>query len=170
MAKYHINDSGNPGLCRAKKGRCPFGADDEHYSNRIEAMQAYSKDMEVKSRFMRLTKKKPNEMKGSSSFSPPETGPVKFQEELLDNTEYYQDAAADLSQAWRDEKLLHVSPELLSKTELQTANDDTITEAIGEGKSIRAFMTRDILESLGPDPSSFNKQLMIELHGRDIRK
>lgn len=33
MAKYHINSKGEPAICRAKKGNCPFGGADSHYDN-----------------------------------------------------------------------------------------------------------------------------------------
>jgi hypothetical protein len=29
MAKYHINDKGNPGKCTAQSGNCPFGGEDQ---------------------------------------------------------------------------------------------------------------------------------------------
>ena len=46
MAKYHINPkTGNPGVCRAQEGKCPFGAADEHYSSPQEARLAYEKLM-----------------------------------------------------------------------------------------------------------------------------
>lgn len=37
MAKYHINSKGVPSICRAKSGNCPFGGDDQHFSNANEA-------------------------------------------------------------------------------------------------------------------------------------
>ena len=37
MAKYHINSKGNPALCRATKGKCPFGGADQHFGSRQEA-------------------------------------------------------------------------------------------------------------------------------------
>ena len=47
MAKYHINrHTGNPGICRALKGDCPFGGDDAHYATKDEARVVYEKRME----------------------------------------------------------------------------------------------------------------------------
>ena len=37
MAKYHINSKGNPALCRATKGKCPFGGADQHFESQQEA-------------------------------------------------------------------------------------------------------------------------------------
>lgn len=48
MAKYHINSKGEVGKCHAIF-RCPFGADDEHYSSEQEARLAYEKVMSVAS-------------------------------------------------------------------------------------------------------------------------
>lgn len=38
---FHVNDNGDPGNCRAEKGGCPFGGEDEHYGSRVEAREAY---------------------------------------------------------------------------------------------------------------------------------
>lgn len=40
MARYHINNQGNPGLCKASK-KCPFGGAEAHYDNPAEAMAAF---------------------------------------------------------------------------------------------------------------------------------
>lgn len=42
MAKIHINSNGEPGVCKATTGTCPFGSDDTHFSSKEEAAQAYS--------------------------------------------------------------------------------------------------------------------------------
>jgi len=42
MSTYHINPkTGNPGICHAEKGRCPFGSSEEHYESKSEARAAY---------------------------------------------------------------------------------------------------------------------------------
>lgn len=42
MAKFHVNKStGDVGKCRAKKGNCPFGGEDEHYASAHEAQRVY---------------------------------------------------------------------------------------------------------------------------------
>jgi len=45
MAKYHLNSKGEPGNCRAAKGNCPFGSDDQHFSTKEAARSAYEKEM-----------------------------------------------------------------------------------------------------------------------------
>lgn len=45
MAKFHINSSGEAGNCRAEKGGCPFGGDDQHYATAAEASKAYESKM-----------------------------------------------------------------------------------------------------------------------------
>ena len=45
MAKFHINDSGDAGLCRATKGGCPFGGDDAHYASLDKAREVYEEKM-----------------------------------------------------------------------------------------------------------------------------
>ena len=41
MAKYHINSKGEPGLCRAEAGGCPFGGEAVHYPTKENAQKAY---------------------------------------------------------------------------------------------------------------------------------
>jgi len=42
MTKYHLNPTtGDPGLCKAVNGRCPFGTDEEHFSSKEEARAGY---------------------------------------------------------------------------------------------------------------------------------
>jgi hypothetical protein len=48
MSKYHINpQTGNPGLCRAQSGNCPFGSDDEHYPSKQEARTAFEVQQKI---------------------------------------------------------------------------------------------------------------------------
>lgn len=44
MAKFHINPkTGNASSCRATKGNCPFGSEDEHFKTREDAQAHYEK-------------------------------------------------------------------------------------------------------------------------------
>lgn len=46
MAKHHVNgNTGNVGICKAKKGGCPFGSEEEHYNTAEEATAAAEKMM-----------------------------------------------------------------------------------------------------------------------------
>lgn len=45
MARYHINNSGDVGTCKAAKDGCPFGSADEHFSDKEEAQKASEKHM-----------------------------------------------------------------------------------------------------------------------------
>lgn len=40
MAKFHIGRKGKAAICSAKKGKCPFGGESEHYSSREAATKA----------------------------------------------------------------------------------------------------------------------------------
>lgn len=46
MAIYHITKAGNPGICRAQHGKCPFGGDDSHYTSKEAAWEAIEKSNE----------------------------------------------------------------------------------------------------------------------------
>ncbi len=44
--RFHVNGVGNPGLCKAQKGNCPFGGESDHYESEIEASRAWEKTQE----------------------------------------------------------------------------------------------------------------------------
>lgn len=46
MARYHVNNSGDVGTCKAAKDGCPFGSADEHFTDKEEAQKASEKYME----------------------------------------------------------------------------------------------------------------------------
>lgn len=41
MARYHINGNGEPGICKATQGGCPFGSADEHFDTPEAAREAF---------------------------------------------------------------------------------------------------------------------------------
>ena len=42
MARYHINpETGEPGVCKATKGGCPFGGESDHYDSPTAAREAF---------------------------------------------------------------------------------------------------------------------------------
>lgn len=44
MTKFHVNhETGNAGPCKAQKGGCPFGGENEHYDTVEDARRAYEK-------------------------------------------------------------------------------------------------------------------------------
>lgn len=44
--RFHINPkTGNPNVCSAKPGRCPFGENEPHFDTKAEALSAYEKRM-----------------------------------------------------------------------------------------------------------------------------
>lgn len=47
MARFHINGSGDAGLCRATAGKCPFGGTEDHYGSIEEAREAFEHKMEA---------------------------------------------------------------------------------------------------------------------------
>jgi hypothetical protein len=49
MAKFHVNPAtGEPGACRALKGNCPFGSEEQHFTSASAARSAYEKAMPAK--------------------------------------------------------------------------------------------------------------------------
>lgn len=48
MSKFHINDKGEPGKCRADQGKCPFGGQSKHYNTAADARKDYEARMKAK--------------------------------------------------------------------------------------------------------------------------
>ena len=46
MAKYHVNSKGEPGICSAQSGNCPFGGENDHYSSAEDARVAFEKSQD----------------------------------------------------------------------------------------------------------------------------
>lgn len=40
MMRYHINGKGVPAICKAKKGNCPFGGEEQHFDSQEDAQIA----------------------------------------------------------------------------------------------------------------------------------
>lgn len=45
MAKFHINGNGEAGQCKAEKGGCPFGGENEHFESAADARTAFESSM-----------------------------------------------------------------------------------------------------------------------------
>jgi hypothetical protein len=41
VTSYHINSKGNPGVCKATQGGCPFGEASDHFATAAEARNAF---------------------------------------------------------------------------------------------------------------------------------
>lgn len=57
MAKFHIGKSGKAAACSAKKGNCPYGSDDEHFSTREEAQKEAENRMSQNNSITKSAKK-----------------------------------------------------------------------------------------------------------------
>jgi hypothetical protein len=50
--RYHINqETGEPGVCRARVGECPYGSSSPHFESESEARKAYEAQMEDYEKF-----------------------------------------------------------------------------------------------------------------------
>lgn len=52
MAKFHIGRNGKAAQCNAKKGNCPYGTDEEHFSSRAAAQKASEEKMTRENKVM----------------------------------------------------------------------------------------------------------------------
>lgn len=58
MAKFHVGRGGKAAVCSAKKGKCPYGSDDEHYKTREEAQKVAEQKMTQQNNTLKSTKSK----------------------------------------------------------------------------------------------------------------
>lgn len=68
MSKFHLNDKGEAGQCRAEKGGCPFGGEAQHYSSTEKARTAYEASMAAEQ--IPATTKKAAIARGENAFKP----------------------------------------------------------------------------------------------------
>lgn len=68
--KFHINSLGEPGTCRAKQDRCPFGQESDHYPTKELAAKAY--EVRMQGRTFKTASKNPknreNEIKSDTNY------------------------------------------------------------------------------------------------------
>ena len=69
MAKYHINNRGEPGVCNAQNGACPFGGASDHYDSPEAASAAFEKLMEEKG-YVKLHRKAQLEAQATANWTP----------------------------------------------------------------------------------------------------
>lgn len=62
MTKFHNGPNG-PGVCKAKKGNCPFGGDDSHFDNIEDAQEAFDKKQEAENELLPGITKEPRRSK-----------------------------------------------------------------------------------------------------------
>lgn len=90
MSKFHLNDKGEAGQCRAEKGGCPFGGEAQHYSSTEKARTAYEASMAAEQ--IPTMAKKTVTARGSKAFRPESPKlPLSredFNPALHDNFEY----------------------------------------------------------------------------------
>lgn len=58
MAKFHIGRGGKAAICSARKGKCPFGSDEEHFRTREEANHAAQERLSKDNNIMQSNSKK----------------------------------------------------------------------------------------------------------------
>lgn len=47
MNKFHLNNNGDPGVCSARPGHCPFGNESNHFESKENAREAYEKQQSI---------------------------------------------------------------------------------------------------------------------------
>lgn len=63
MNEYHINWKGEPGICSASQGNCPFGSADDHFPSPEAARKAYEAQMSNLTEPLKSSRLNDSEMK-----------------------------------------------------------------------------------------------------------
>lgn len=112
MTKYHINDKGQPSVCRATKGNCPFGGPETHFKSQADAQievdkrneaeysllpgNKHSKSSRLDSKYGRFASEKDKEyMTNRKSFLKRETSAPTYIEKCrsctrMEDTSFYE--------------------------------------------------------------------------------
>lgn len=112
MSKFHINSQGEPGLCSAKQGGCPFGGESDHHESPEAARRAYEEN-NSSNMVSTIKRKKPE-----GSFAPNLT--------RSDFEEIKKDYVTWRSRTY--EELVFDEQELREKYAAHASIDDKITE------------------------------------------
>jgi hypothetical protein len=87
MAKFHVNNSGEAGQCRATQGGCPFGGDAQHYETPEVARQAFELSMaasQLPTVAKKLTKAEAASASAKEAFFPASYGGHSYEEIVFD--------------------------------------------------------------------------------------
>jgi len=80
-AKYHISGDGTPRVCSAAEGNCPLGADEKHFSTKVEARAAYEARQDVATIAPSMKKKLSREEQRAAAEA---KGPVDYETYIPD--------------------------------------------------------------------------------------
>lgn len=85
MTKYHVNSAGEPGACSAKI-ECPFGGDQQHYSNPDNARKAF--ELSMAGETIKTTKKAAKKDISFADESRQQYDPQKYEDFEFDTVTY----------------------------------------------------------------------------------
>lgn len=87
MAKFHVNNAGEVGQCKATQGGCPFGGDAQHYESPEIARKAYELSMassQVPTVTKKVSKAEAESIAEKEAFSPASYGGYSYEEVVFD--------------------------------------------------------------------------------------
>lgn len=151
MAKFHINSSGEAGNCRAEKGGCPFGDDDQHYASAEEASKAYESKMADQ------VVPEPAEKKGSRERPLPK---IDASTEKKTPTEEFRRIERELSE--NHDRLLRLTGRKDAAAEAEREEIDEIRKVLAAAYQVAYRNLPDYQER-----EDYKKSLVVE---EDIRK
>lgn len=83
--KFHVNNAGEAGQCRATQGGCPFGGDAQHYDNPDSARKAFELSMAASQVPEASKKVVEKELTPEEQFSPEKYGGFSYKEVVFDD-------------------------------------------------------------------------------------
>lgn len=141
MAKYHVNNEGNPGPCGAEKGNCPFGGEEEHYSSFEDARMAYEQSMSQAS-VKKLSKQKLSTVASSHFIS------------LLDRN-------GDVVREGTKDRMENLQPGVYSATLNTSADEKQVLLHVDEQGRLRYEVVKSFSPQVNPTSESV-KQAFVE--------
>jgi hypothetical protein len=83
--KFHVNNAGEAGQCRATQGGCPFGGDAQHYDNPDSARKAFELSMAASQLPEASKKTVAIELTPEEQYSPEKYGGFTYKEVVFDD-------------------------------------------------------------------------------------
>lgn len=133
MAKFHIKDDGTPGVCNAKKGNCPYGDAQHHFSSEEKA-QEYADKVNLAKLEAASVKPKSNKSDFIQDFSVTVQNLQQFTDEVLQSKvsqESYNKCATLLNDL-EDARERHNWSDMVElAAELEDFSEANIKESLG---------------------------------------
>lgn len=159
--QFHINKHGVPAPCRARKGNCPFGGSESHYSSKEEAQRAADKQNEKKFGILPRNneiKEKPKILTHKIAKTPEQFEYIERRKNEIKNQKY--DKQKYIERCKSTKKLDNYTPsteETHHYRKERTEREEQLIKEFGEGEIIGHYKVNHLV---GKDNPTYKEQIV----------